>query len=337
MKLSKIKRISVIASILLSVTVAVIILIFTIDPTVISYIPKVKIHFLLAAVGLNILYWVIWGVRLKVLSDQVNKQVKIGIGESTKIVISNLFLACITPSMAGGEPVRIRLLQKRGISVGGATATVLGERLLDAIFILICVPFAFFVFKDLINMEPIKWGLYIGITVFVVFLILFLYAIKNPENIKGFFLFLSNKFGKRSKKKGEKKGPKLVQKINKEVDNFHEAMVVFAKEGKRGFLLGFVLTVLFWTTGFMIPSMLLLGLGLDPVFIQSYAAQILLLVIIMMPTTPGSSGVAEIGTAALYAPLIPTPLLGIFVVLFRLITYHMNLIAGAIFQYKIFK
>ncbi len=57
----------------------------------------------------------------------------------------------------------------------------------------------------------------------------------------------------------------------------------------------------------------------------------------MMPTTPGSSGVAEIGTAALYAPLIPTPLLGVFVVLFRLITYHMNLIAGAIFQYKIFK
>jgi uncharacterized protein (TIRG00374 family) len=297
----------------------------------------VKIHFLLAAVGFNFLYWVIWGVRLKVLSDQVNKPVKIGIGESIKIVISNLFLACITPSMAGGEPVRIRLLQKRGISVGGATATVLSERLLDAIFILICVPFAFFVFKDLINMELIKWGLYIGITVFVVLLILFLYAIKNPENIKGFFLFLANKFGKRSKKKWGKKDPKLVQKINKEVDNFHEAMVVFAKEGKRGFLLGFVLTVLFWTTGFMIPSMLLLGLGLDPVFIQSYAAQILLLVIIMMPTTPGSSGVAEIGTAALYAPLIPTPLLGVFVVLFRLITYHMNLIAGAIFQYKIFK
>ena len=121
------------------------------------------------------------------------------------------------------------------------------------------------------------------------------------------------------------------------MDNCHEAMVVFAKEGKRGFLLGFVLTVLFWTTGFMIPSMLLLGLGLDPVFIQSYAAQILLLIIIMMPTTPGSSGVAEIGTAALYAPLIPTPLLGVCVVLFRLITYHMNLIAGAIFQYKIFK
>ncbi len=79
MKLDKIKKISVIASILLSITFAVIILIFTIDPTVISYLSKVKIHFLLAAVGFNILYWVIWGVRLKVLSDQVNKQLKIGI------------------------------------------------------------------------------------------------------------------------------------------------------------------------------------------------------------------------------------------------------------------
>ena len=59
--------------------------------------------------------------------------------------------------------------------------------------------------------------------------------------------------------------------------------------------------------------------------------------IAMMPTTPGSAGVSEGGVAALYGVFLNSYLLGVFVLLFRLITYHMGLIAGAIFQYKIFR
>jgi len=57
----------------------------------------------------------------------------------------------------------------------------------------------------------------------------------------------------------------------------------------------------------------------------------------MMPTTPGSAGISEGSTAALYSVFIGSSILGVFVLLFRLITYHMGLIAGAIFQYRIFK
>ena len=51
----------------------------------------------------------------------------------------------------------------------------------------------------------------------------------------------------------------------------------------------------------MIPSMIFLGLGLKPFYILSFSAQILLIVVIMMPTTPGSSGVAEGLIAGLYS------------------------------------
>ena len=93
-------------------------------------------------------------------------------------------------------------------------------------------------------------------------------------------------------------------------------------------------------SGFLIPSMILLGLGLPPYFIESYDAQILLLVIIMMPTTPGSAGITEVGIYGLYGVLIGTSsstLIGVFIVLYRFVTFHMNLIAGGIFQYRIFK
>ena len=87
----------------------------------------------------------------------------------------------------------------------------------------------------------------------------------------------------------------------------------------------------------MIPSMIFLGLGLNPSFILSYSAQILLIVVIMMPTTPGSSGVTEGFLAGLYSVIIGSSLIGIFILTFRFITFHLNLIVGAFFQYKIFR
>jgi len=337
-KKSKKIKISIIASLILSITFIIVILKFTIDPSELEdiFLERIRYEFIIVAALLNVCTWFLWGARLKVLSNAIDKNVKISWCESTQIVIANLFLASITPSMAGGEPVRIHLLNKDGMSLGGATAAVLGERLIDAIFILIVVPIAIFILKDKISSGALNLGLTIGIVVFIIGVLLFIYTIKNPKKIKSFLIFINKKLSRFSKKKKSEK-LKIISKINREVDNFHNSMVFFAKEGKKTFLLGGVITVLMWSTGFMIPSMILLGLGLPPFFIESYAAQVLLLVIIMMPTTPGSTGVTELGAGGLYSVLIDSSFIGVFVLLFRFITYHMNLIAGAIFQYRIFK
>ena len=166
---------------------------------------------------------------------------------------------------------------------------------------------------------------------------LFIYAILRPNKTKAFLIFISYKLRRFSKKKESES--KVVNRISREVDNFSKSMYCFAGE-KKALLVASILTVLFWSVGFMIPSMILMGLGLPPFFIESYAAQVLLLVIIMMPTTPGSAGVAEIGVYGLYGVLIGTgsdTLIGVFLVLLRFITFHMNLIIGAFFQYRIFK
>jgi glycosyltransferase 2 family protein len=341
-KLSKTK-ISIVLSIALSLTIIVLLLYFTIDAKTIQYLSQISFRtdfflFFSAAVLLNVLYWFIWGARLKVLSTAVDPTIHVSWWETTKIVIANQFLAGITPSVAGGEPVRIYLLNKDGLSPGGATAVVLGERLIDAIFILMLVPFGFFVFKDRINVQLISYGLTIGVIVFITGLVVFALALKYPEKIKSLLLGISTKLSRFSKKKDKRSA--VVDRINREVDNFHTSMVFFLTGGKKRFLAAGGLTVLMWSTGFMIPSMILLGLGLPPFFMESYAAQALLLIIVMLPTTPGSSGVTELGMAALYGVLLGAShqyLLGVFVLLFRFITYHMNMICGAIFQYRIFK
>lgn len=331
---SKKTKIYIIISILISLTVIGLILYLTIGPEDINQIKqhKIKYEFFILAVFVHITSWFIWGARLKIISNTVDKKLKISLWRSTKIIIANLFLACITPSMAGGEPVRIHLLKKEGMSIGGATAATLGERLIDAIFILICVPIAFFVFQENIEDYNIKFGVMIGIIVFMIGVILFAYAIKKPKKVKKFIIKINKKFSKTKDKEG-----KIAKKINTEVDNFHKSMKFFIQESKKTFLIGGILTVLFWSTAFSVASLILLGLNLNPFIIESYAAQILLLVIVMLPTLPGSAGITEGGIYGLYIILIGETFIGIFVLLFRFVTYYLNLIAGSIFQYRIFK
>lgn len=356
-KKQKTMKIPIIVTITISIMFILIILYFTVKPSDLAKLSEINIRyeFLFAAVILNFVSWCFWGLRLKILSNATDPKLGVSWWESTKIVMANLFLAGITPSMAGGEPVRIYLLNKDGMSFGCATASVLGERLLDAVFLLICVPFAFFIFRDKIDIGYISFGLTIGIFVFLIAIFLFLYAIFKPEKIKSFLIWINKKLSRFSKKK-EKKS-KVIDRINREVDNFHYSMMVFIREKKAAFLSGGFLTFIMWLTTWLIPSMILFGLGLKHNIIYSIVAQVFLIIIIMMPTTPGSSGITELGLAGLYSFIISNAitvyghplvdllgfdqtllvLTGVFVILFRFITYHMNLIVGAFFQYRIFK
>jgi glycosyltransferase 2 family protein len=339
-KKKKTMKLPIIISVTLSIVIIILILFFTVDAKTLGQLSRVKIkyEFFLIAIVLNILYWFLWGARMKIVANAIDKNVKISLWESTKIVIANLFLADITPSAAGGEPIRIYLLYKDGMTFGGATGAILGERFIDAIFMLIMVPIGIFIYKDIKDLGFISLGLTVGVVVFILLIILFIYIIIRPNSVKSFLFYLSKKLSRFSKSKDD--GNKAINRINSFVDDFHSSMYSLSGSNKKSLFLASVLTVLFWSTGFLIPSFILLGLGLPPFFIESYAAQALLLIIIMLPLTPGSAGIAEVGIYGLYGVLIGTTsssLIGVFVILYRFISFHMGLIAGAIFQYRIFK
>ncbi|MEF8879267.1 MAG: flippase-like domain-containing protein [Candidatus Thermoplasmatota archaeon] len=332
-------KIPIIVSVILSVSIIIAILYFTIDVRTFEYLSEINIRyeFFLLAVLVNLVYWTIWGARQKVLSNSLEPNADITLKKSTKIVVANLFLANITPSMAGGEPVRIYLLNKNGLSIGSATASALSERLLDAIFLIICIPFAFLVLRRYLEQTVLRVALTVGAGVFVLGIFIFIYSIKHPDKLKSFLVYLSDKFSRFSRKR-EKDEKTAAERIVEEVDNFHASMMFFLSEGKKTMLKAGVLTALFWITGWIIPILILMGLGFQPFIIESCAAQVFLIIIAMIPTTPGSAGVTELGATGLYSIFLPeTSLLGVFVLLFRMISYHMGTIAGVIFQYRIFK
>lgn len=313
-----------------SLVVIATVLFLTVDENTLSYLAKIQPHFFLLAIALQFFAWFLWGARISLMAKMVEPEKKVSLKESFSIVIANLFLAAITPSMAGGEPVRIHLLSKKGFSTGCATAVVLGERVFDAVFILAMVPFALTIFQSFIAIKEVRIGLTVGIILFIAGIILFFYTVAQPEKIKK---FLSRIF-----KKPEGKRVGLLRRVEVAVDEFHRGgKLIFKTRNSKSIIAIFLITASSWFIGFLVPSSILLGLGHNPVLIQSIAAQILLLIIVMIPTTPGSSGVAELGASALYSSFINISLLGVFIVLWRFITYYMNMVISGVFQYKLLK
>jgi len=105
---------SVVISLILSLISITIIFLLTFDKSAFDKVSEIQLNWLLIAILLHILSWVVWGLRISVMSGYIDRRYRVNLREGTSIALSNLFLAAITPSMAGGEPVRIRMLSKKG-------------------------------------------------------------------------------------------------------------------------------------------------------------------------------------------------------------------------------
>ena len=319
-------------SISTSILALVFILLFSpyrITPATFEAIAEVNPLFLALALGMHISAWLVWSFRLKLMSDFLSGAHTDGdlrLSQSLKIILASLFAACITPSQFGGEPVRIYLLRRSGLTVGDGTAIVFGERSLDFMVVMIGGAISFILFRTVI---PRYSAIFTAVGIILIIgVLLMVYGITRPDKLKRFidWVFIKMRVHKMER---------IRDKVYQELENFHEAHKKFQREGKKTIRLALLLTIAFWLVEFTIPSFLLLGLGVDPVWIYSIAAQFILVIIAAMPVSPGSSGVSELSSAYLYHTLVSTPLLGIFTLLWRLSTYYTSLIVGAITGMKV--
>lgn len=327
------------ASLAISILSILFILFFTpykITPETIDALAKINLFYLVSAIGVHFSAFVIWSCRLKIMSDFIGTD---GQGEkgkdvlklltSLKIILTSLFAACITPSQFGGEPVRIYLLNKNGLSVGDGTAVVFGERLLDFVVIVIGAAISFLLFRTLLPHHTTIHHVFTVIgACLIAGIVLMAYCLTRPEKVKkvGDFLFSKIKCKRLEKIKGT---------FYQELDNFYIAIRRFQCEGGATLGLALLLTIAFWLVAFMVPSLLLLGFGANPVWLHSVAAQFILLIIVALPITPGGSGVAEFALTYLYHTIVGAPILGVFAVIWRLSTYYVNLIIGGIISAKV--
>lgn len=308
-----------------SLVVLIIILFFTINENTITYLQQVNPWFLLLAFLTHLLTMCFWAMRVKTMSGSLGYRV--GFWYSLNLVFANLLASAITPAQAGGEPVRIHELYKAKIPLGDATAVVIMERVLDGIALAGLAAFAMiFLTEQWKSLGAISEIMVFITWIFVVgCLFLFYLAIRRPDVVKRVVarctLWLTKKWE-------NSRVESLLTRADKEIDNFQGATLKFVHTAKSGLVLGMIFTLLYWVSEILTASLILMGLGQSPLFLESFVIQLILAILMMIPLTPGSSGIAEVGATTMYALFIPASVVGIFVVLWRIVMYYFNIALG---------
>ena len=314
-----------VVSIAFSVVVLAIVLIFTINDQTIDSLHKINPVFLLLAFIAHIFTMCFWAWRVQLMTNSLGY--RIGFLYSLNLVFANLLAAAVTPAQAGGEPVRIHELYKADVPIGDATAIVIMERVLDGIMLAMLAAFAMIVlnreWKSLGEMSNLI--MYVTLAFVTGCLILFFVFATRPQTLKCTMIRIARVFTKHWQ---PERFSEVSCRIDQEVDNFHGALRKFVRSAKGGLVWGLFFTMLYWVSECVTASLILVGLGQPPLIFESFVINLILAILMMLPLTPGSSGVAEVGATSMYALFLPSAILGIFIVIWRLVLYYFNIALG---------
>jgi hypothetical protein len=313
------------------ISIASILVIFKLTETSVTWdvISQAKPELLVLAFMLHAFFWLFWALRLKLLFSFLNHRISVAYALDT--TLASMFLAAITPSSAGGEPVRVKMLVDKGAHIGSASAVVLAERLLDAIFFIAAL--AIFM---LLSGFSTKFGLKVGIVFFasLVIFIAFLYTgIKKPERTDR---LVDKCYPALKKILKEEKTERVCNYIKKELRLFSDALLELANSHKR-LTTVILLTAAIWLSEFLVPSVVLMSFNQSPFVLYSITSQLIIVIVSLVPLTPGSSGIAEASMFYLYARFVTAHTLGVLVGVWRAVTYFSNLIVGFIITAKVLK
>jgi len=282
-------------------------------------------------IGLSVLMLflrlVAYANRLRVLSEE-----KISWAGSFKLIVLWEFSSAISPGIVGGTAAAFVLIaQEKNLNTGQSTALVLATAYLDVLFYVLAIPILL-AFTGLRSLVPESIGIldqdvlitYIGVAYCLFFAwasILYIGLFIRPAFVgKLAVLLFRLPFLKRWKSKAKQ---------------WSYEIEIAAKEFKSKpftfWIQGFGATVFAWTARFALVNFLILGLGNGVAVLSIFAKQLVMWGALMIPLTPGASGMAELLFISFLGDYFSNvSLANTTAVIWRLVSYYPYLIAGVI-------
>jgi len=289
---------------------------------------RVGLGTVLTAACMVALSWMVDGLRLFVLARAMGG--RLSYLESVRISVAGAFMAGVTPSYTGGEPLKVYYLHRNGMSIGQATASVTLVAMLHTTtrFLLwLLMPLvAFALGLSYQFTAPVKVTLGFGLLVYLLFMALLAASTIWPEAVVKFVVRLfSTALVKRYVSSDVL--PKVENTVRRVAQDFREAMMTFRTRGSR-VALALVLSLIYWVVLISVPVFLLRKMDSDISAFQVFSLSMTVYLVMAYVPTPGASGGAEAGTAVFFSPFLPARVLGTFVVVWRAVTYYFTLLIG---------
>ncbi len=289
--------------------------------------------------GVNVLFWFILALimvgfrflgyvyRLRILSDE-----KLSWRKCFHLVVLWEFSSAISPGIVGGTAAAFILLaQEKKLGTGKSTAIVLATSYLDVLFYVLAVPLLL-IFTGLNSQIPGQIGVFSGSLMkgyFIAsYVILIVWAVVvyvgifiRPQVVSGIL-------------KGIFRLPLLRRwKENAKVwgDELLVASEEFRLKRRPFWFKAFGATLFSWTARFALVNFLILAFGHGTEVLEIFARQLIMWGALMLPVTPGASGLAELLFPAFLGEYFSNPQLANSTsVLWRLISYFPYLFLGII-------
>ncbi|MCR4429360.1 MAG: flippase-like domain-containing protein [Caldiserica bacterium] len=234
----------------------------------------------------------------------------------------------ITPFYAGGPPAFIYLLNRKGVDVGKSALVLTTRMSITALMAILTLPFLLLIFGPRIFTEGVNPLTYSLPTIMIFSLIVFLFLFTRSSKDQNAYykrcrtwplkVFLKNDKFRRVFRWSLVQGKKL-----------RTSARLLLSLGWKNLILAFIFTVLYWGAMLGVAPLILYSLKVnDLLLVQTFTGQLALNILLAFSPTPGGSGAAELGAASLFLKMVPPTLLALFTLLWRILTYHLTIIAG---------
>ena len=266
-------------------------------------------------------------LRLQLLSWATGRF--ISLRASTEFTFGGYYLGAITPFQSGGIPLQVWVLKREGLSVGEAGAVIMFRGVLSVLVLVVALPLLL-TYRGLLGRGEISALIKYLAVLYPILLFILLSALFRTEGLKRHTFAIVDFF----KKKRIVRSMRLrhgLTKLFSEVDQFKGALKDYFGKRKGRVALSFLVTLFCMGFYFLIAPILLLGMGITGVpFTQAIFLGMMVAYLLPFAPTPGASGIAEVVSSALFLSVCPRDLLGVYVLLWRFLTFYIGVTLGGL-------
>lgn len=299
---------------------------FSIDAATFDILKNADRSLIALAALLVVCGWCLDSMKFMLLARAAGERLPFKL--SISLVWINYFGSAITPMQSGGGPFQIYLLYRHGVSVGKSIAITL-VRTLQVLFLLaLTVPFALMAEPEFAKEHCMMiWVVGYVMLFIVVAGFLLVVSVVRPQWIKRW----SSGFLVRIRRFGFIRPRKLVKAarwVNAEIDCYNANIKLFLSAGRKWLFLSLLVALVNLWVYLSIMPCLIKALGFEVQYFECILAEALLIFLLYFVPTPGGSGIAEGGAAAVFAIFVPWNLAGIMGVIWRMLSEYSGVALG---------
>jgi hypothetical protein len=247
--------------------------------------------------------------------------------------LANRFLGAVTPSQTGGGLAQVFILWRGGIPVPDALSFLLINFLSTLVFFLAAGGVTAWIFRERFPEGGIHLLVRYGFVAFAVCLVAMLVGLFRPDWLARPMAWSARRLEGREGL-ASRLAHRCSQALAESLDSYRAACTRFIHDNPILPVLSFALTVVLYLNKFTLAWLIMRGLGVHGDYVTTLAVQALLHFVLFVAPSPGGSGIAEIGTGALMALLMPSHLLAPFTLAYRFFLLYLPAAAGGLVLLK---